>query len=218
MKVFIVHAHAEPGSFNGAMFQTAQDTLRAAGHAVTISDLIIAHCYAPLFINVSPGGSQWTPDLIGFDALHSYGGVSYHVLKLFGNNHGSEIVTAESPNMPTREVPMRGPGISSTDPRMRTVPRFYYDATRDTATGKIYMKVANPTQDPLPVHLKISGVSSVAPTGQIGEVKGNDPLDLNTIIDREKIVSTMTKVDGLSTDFTQTFTPYSANVLILKAK
>jgi len=30
MKVFIVHAHAEPGSFNGAMFQTAQDTLRAA--------------------------------------------------------------------------------------------------------------------------------------------------------------------------------------------
>jgi hypothetical protein len=84
--------------------------------------------YAPLFINVSPGGSQWTPDLIGFDALHSYGGVSYYVLKLFGNNHGSEIVTAESPNMPTREVPMRGPGISSTDPRMRTVPRFYYDA------------------------------------------------------------------------------------------
>ena len=128
MKVFIVHAHAEPGSFNGAMFQTAQDTLRAAGHAVTISDLIIAHCYAPLFINVSPGGSQWTPDLIGFDALHSYGGVSYHVLKLFGNNHGNEIVTAESANMPTREVPMRGPGISSTDPRMRTVPRFYYDA------------------------------------------------------------------------------------------
>ena len=39
MKVFIVHAHAEPKSFNGAMFQIAQDTLRAAGNAVTISDL-----------------------------------------------------------------------------------------------------------------------------------------------------------------------------------
>ena len=39
MKVFIVHAHAEPGSFNGAMSRTAQDTLRAAGDAVTISDL-----------------------------------------------------------------------------------------------------------------------------------------------------------------------------------
>ncbi len=39
MNVFIVHAHAEPRSFNGAMFQTAQETLRAAGHAVVTSDL-----------------------------------------------------------------------------------------------------------------------------------------------------------------------------------
>ena len=39
MKVFIVHAHAEPKSFNGAMFQAAQTTLRDAGHAVVTSDL-----------------------------------------------------------------------------------------------------------------------------------------------------------------------------------
>jgi putative NADPH-quinone reductase len=35
MNVFIVHVHAGPKSFNGALFQTAQDTLRAAGHVVT---------------------------------------------------------------------------------------------------------------------------------------------------------------------------------------
>jgi len=29
MKLFIVYAHAEPKSFNGALFQTAQDTSRA---------------------------------------------------------------------------------------------------------------------------------------------------------------------------------------------
>ena len=39
MKVFIVFAHAEPRSFNGALLDTARDTLRAAGHTVTISDL-----------------------------------------------------------------------------------------------------------------------------------------------------------------------------------
>jgi len=39
MKVFIVFAHAEPRSFNGALFQTAQKTLRAADHTVTVSDL-----------------------------------------------------------------------------------------------------------------------------------------------------------------------------------
>ena len=39
MKVFIVYAHAEPKSFNGALFRMAQETLRAAGHAVVTSDL-----------------------------------------------------------------------------------------------------------------------------------------------------------------------------------
>jgi NAD(P)H dehydrogenase (quinone) len=39
MKVFIVFAHAEHKSFNGALLQTAQDTLRDAGHAVVVSDL-----------------------------------------------------------------------------------------------------------------------------------------------------------------------------------
>jgi NAD(P)H dehydrogenase (quinone) len=39
MNVFILNAHAEPQSFNGALFQTAQETLRTAGHAVAISDL-----------------------------------------------------------------------------------------------------------------------------------------------------------------------------------
>ena len=32
MKVFIVYWHAEPQSFNGALFQTAQETLTAIGH------------------------------------------------------------------------------------------------------------------------------------------------------------------------------------------
>ena len=39
MKTLIVYAHAEPRSFNGALFQTAQETLRAAGHTVVTSDL-----------------------------------------------------------------------------------------------------------------------------------------------------------------------------------
>jgi alpha-L-arabinofuranosidase len=182
------------------------------------SDLILMQCYAPLLVNVNPGGNQWTCNLIGYDVLNCYGGVSYHVLKLFGNNYGDTILAADAQNGPTREVPMRGPGIQATDTRMRTVPRFYYDATRDSAGGTIYVKVVNPTGSPLPLRLKITGVAGIEPAGQLGEVKGTDPLDLNTITEREKIVSTMSKVDGLGADFTRTFAPYSANVLILKSK
>jgi NAD(P)H dehydrogenase (quinone) len=39
MNVFIVYAHAEPASFNGAALQTAVSALGDAGHAVEVSDL-----------------------------------------------------------------------------------------------------------------------------------------------------------------------------------
>jgi NAD(P)H dehydrogenase (quinone) len=39
MKVFIVHAHPEPESFNGALTRHAREVLEAAGHEVKISDL-----------------------------------------------------------------------------------------------------------------------------------------------------------------------------------
>lgn len=39
MNVLIVHAHAEPKSFNGALTRQAQAVLTAAGHQVKISDL-----------------------------------------------------------------------------------------------------------------------------------------------------------------------------------
>ena len=39
MRVFIVHAHHEPQSFNGAMTRAATEALTAAGHEVIVSDL-----------------------------------------------------------------------------------------------------------------------------------------------------------------------------------
>jgi alpha-L-arabinofuranosidase len=42
------------------------------------SDIVIMSCYAPLFVNVNPGGMQWPTDLIGYDALTSYGSPAYY--------------------------------------------------------------------------------------------------------------------------------------------
>lgn len=39
MRYFIVHAHHEPKSFNGALTATAADRLRSLGHSVEVSDL-----------------------------------------------------------------------------------------------------------------------------------------------------------------------------------
>jgi NAD(P)H dehydrogenase (quinone) len=39
MKVFLVHWHPEPSSFNGALFRAARASLAGAGHDVQVSDL-----------------------------------------------------------------------------------------------------------------------------------------------------------------------------------
>jgi NAD(P)H dehydrogenase (quinone) len=60
MNVYIVHAHAEPASFNGAALQTAVNALSDAGHKVAVSDL-----YAMGFNPVSGRHNftdTWVPD------------------------------------------------------------------------------------------------------------------------------------------------------------
>src|SRR5258708_36836829 len=58
------------------------------------SDLIVMASYAPLFVNVNPGGMQWESDLIGYDALSSYGSPSYWAQAMFAGHVGTEIVAA----------------------------------------------------------------------------------------------------------------------------
>src|SRR5205807_3023497 len=60
------------------------------------SDLVIMSCYAPLFVNVNPGGMQWRTDLIGYNALSSYGSPAYYAQKMFSLNHGDKVLAASA--------------------------------------------------------------------------------------------------------------------------
>jgi NAD(P)H dehydrogenase (quinone) len=55
MRVFIVHAHHEPKSFNGSLTQRAKEVLQSANHEVIVSDL-----YAMGFNPVSDRGNFTT--------------------------------------------------------------------------------------------------------------------------------------------------------------
>ena len=52
--------------------------------------------YAPLFVNVNPGGMQWATDLIGYDALTSYGSPSYWTQVMFSTHLGTEVVACSA--------------------------------------------------------------------------------------------------------------------------
>ena len=54
--------------------------------------------YAPLFAHVDAW--QWTPDLIWFDNLKSYGTPNYYVQKLYATNRGTQVVPMLLNNQP----------------------------------------------------------------------------------------------------------------------
>jgi alpha-L-arabinofuranosidase len=59
------------------------------------ADLVVMQCYAPLLVNVNPGGRQWAVNLIGYDALGCFASPAYYVQKMFGCNRGDVVLPVE---------------------------------------------------------------------------------------------------------------------------
>ncbi len=185
------------------------------------SDIVLISSYAPLFVNVSQlrganRSMQWTTDLIGYDALTSYGSPAYYAQKMFSTMHGNEILATGSQNIPTREWQARA--FRGRTPPPQQIRQIFFDATRDSRNGTIYLKVVNELGTPQPVNIEISGVTSVEPEGAAVVLKADSPNDTNSIGEPTKIVPVTETVDGLGTDFTREFPPYSITILELKTK
>jgi len=188
------------------------------------SDVVLMECFAPLFVNVSQltgsGRSlQWESDLIGYDALNSYGSPSYYVETMFAQNCGNLIVPIKAKDIPVIEQPVpsahrRG---ATNAPTMCKVPGVYYSATRDSK-GTFFIKLVNVADTPQPVCLDITGVKTVSSRGEVVVLSAEKPDDTNLISDPTKLVPVVEKVSGLSTRFTRTLPKFSVTVLKLKAR
>ena len=190
------------------------------------SDLVVISSYAPLFVNVSrlagPDHSmQWRTDLIGYDALRSYGSPAYYAQVMFSTHHGDEILATDSQNIPTcdwRPPARQRAGFEQSHPPVQQLRQIFFDATRDSGDGTIYLKVVNELATPQPVKIEVSGVTTVEPEGTAIVLKANRPDDTNSIDEPTRIVPVTETVGGLGTDFTREFPPYSITVLELKAE
>jgi alpha-N-arabinofuranosidase len=185
------------------------------------SDIVLMASYAPLFVNVNHGAMQWRPDLIGYNALNSYGSPAYYAQQMFSTHHGDTVLATDSQNIPTvsRQPPARRVnGVDQPLPPEQHIPKLFFDATRDSQTGTIFLKVVNSLGTPQPVKIQISGVASIEAEGEAVVLKADRPDDTNSIQEPARIVPVTEKVDGLGTDFTREFPPYSITVLELKTK
>jgi alpha-N-arabinofuranosidase len=190
------------------------------------SDIVIMHCYAPLFVNVSnlqgPGSSmQWRTDLIGYDALKSYGSPAYYAQKMFSLNRGDVVLPVVSKNMPTREwqppAPRRA-GQEQPLPPKQNVPTLFYNATREDRSGTVILKIVNTVGTEQGVRVEIVGTRGIAAKGEAIVLSAGKPEDTNSITEPTKLVPVTTVIDGLGTNFTRTFPPYSITVLRLKTR
>lgn len=219
LKVFVGEWATRVGSPTPDMAAALGDAAWMAGMERN-SDLVIMASYAPLFVNVSKLGGQdrsmqWTTDLIGYDALGSYGSPSYYAQAMFSTMHGDEILATESQNISMREWqprPFRG-----RTPPPQQLRQIFFDATRDSRTGFVYLKVVNEAGTAQNVHVQIAG-TQIRPEGEAVVLKANSPEDTNSIEKPRNIVPQTEEVHDLSANFTRVFPPYSITVLKLKTK
>ena len=185
------------------------------------SDIVAMSCYAPLFVNVSqvngPNRSmQWSTDLIGYDALTSYGSPAYYAQKMFSTMHGDEILGTDSQNIPTR--PWQPQAFRGNTPPPRQIREIFFNATRDSKSGIIYLKVVNAAGAAQRVQIRINDAPQIAPEGEAVCLAANSLNDTNSLEEPRKVVPRADNAANLGADFQREFPPYSITVLKLKTK
>jgi alpha-N-arabinofuranosidase len=158
------------------------------------SDVILMQCYAPMFVNVSPGARQWRPDLIGYDALSAFGSPSYYAMRMFSENLGDEILPVES-----KATSVQGA------------------ATRDSKTGEIFIKLVNPQDKPEMLQMEIKGIGSLASKASAITLAA-EPGALNSIEHPRNVYPATTALERLQPVFDYTLPPHSIVVLKMKSR
>lgn len=170
------------------------------------SDIVEMSCYAPLLVNVNPGGRQWAVNLIGYDTLSSFGSPSYYAQKMFMENLGDQTVVSNSTGLPTQTN------------GNQTIPALFHAATIDSKTGVIYLKVVNPQATAQTVDFSLRGAKTIQPKGEEIQLVGADLKDMNSIDEPTKVAPKTSAVEGLGARFSRTFPAYSVTVMKIRTK
>jgi alpha-N-arabinofuranosidase len=158
------------------------------------SDLVVMESYAPLFVNVNAGGMQWSSDLIGYNALTSYGSPSYWVQVMFASHLGTEVVSSTLTN---------------------TAAHVYASVTRDEKKRKLFVKVVNATSDSQALAINIEGADKVGSNAKLVTLSGKTPNATNSIVHPDALVPVESNIAVAAPKLKQRFAPYSINVLEL---
>ena len=157
------------------------------------SDVIVLASYAPLFVNVNPGGMQWPSDLIGYDALHSYGSPSYYAQVMFNTHLGDHVIDSK---------------LDAANPRL------FDSVTLDTKHHRVIVKLVNGSSQPQAVNINLSG-AKVRSKAALTTLSAPTTEATNTITGPTRIIPVVTSIANAAATFTHTVPRYSIQILDL---
>ena len=160
---------------------------------------------------------QWATDLIGYDALTSYGSPAYYAQKMFSTLHGEEILATDSQNVPMREWQPRA-ARGGTQPPPRQIRELFFDATRDRKNGIIYVKLVNAAGTAQKVNIQINGARAVTPEGEAVTLRAENLDGTNSIEQPGKIIPRTEKLHRLSSHFTHELPAYCITILRIRTR
>ena len=161
------------------------------------ADVVTMASYAPLFAHAE--GWQWTPDLIWFDNLNSYGTPNYYVQKLFSINKGTHVIPVLLNNMP----------ITGQD-------SCYASATLDKSSNEIILKIVNSSDKMQQRDIVIEGTGDLNIHANQTLLKGEKLDDINSFTEPAKIKPFDGQLTLTGKQLSLTLPPYSLQVIRIK--
>ncbi len=181
------------------------------------ADIVKMQCYAPLFTNINKGASQWGWNLIGYDALNSFGSPSYYAQVMFGNHVGNKVVPVIEENIPTEWFrPAKVPNKPQAD--SINIPTFFSDATKDSKNNLLYLKLVNSSGTKQPVKINLQGTARIQTKATIVTLSADSLKATNSITNPKNIVPVNHTIDRVGKEFEYEVAPFSVNVLTIKLK
>jgi alpha-L-arabinofuranosidase len=163
------------------------------------ADVVKLSSYAPLFGHMD--GWQWTPNLIWFDNLRSYGTPNYYVQKSFGTNLGGII------------LPVLVDGSSKNGQG-----DLFTSASLDHRTGEVILKVVNAAPASRSVRINLAGAKQIGKTGRAIVLASPDLKAENSFEEPKKVAPVERPLSVSSSEFSFTLAPYSLTILRVGAK
>ena len=163
------------------------------------ADVVYMSSYAPLFAHVDAW--QWTPDLIWFNNLISFGTTSYYVQKMFSANKGTDVISMTSDNKPL--TGQQG---------------LYASAAIDKNSNEIILKIVNTSDKAQSNNIVLQTSKKIVSAAKLTELKSENLSGMNSIENPDTIKPVIKDITLKSKKFELPVAPYSFTVLRIKLK